>query len=345
MTRLGVAQRFISRNSVLALATGLALWMLLPLPAAHAQDYPVRPVRMLIGFPPGGATDFVAHLLAPQYARSLKQSVVVDRRPGKNGTVATGLAAKAPPDGYTINLATIGSLVILPALSKVPYDPTRDLAPVSQVVSMPNVLLVPPDLPATKLNEVIALAKKKPHGLTYATVGNGMPGHLAGELFKSMAKVDILEMKYKSRSDALNDFDTGHINLLVAGTSTAVPQIKAGKARALAVTASRRIFALPDVPTAEEAGLGGYEATNWYGIVVPAGTPQRIIDRLHKETATILSMPEVARELNARGIEVAPSLPEQFFAYIKSETVKWTRVIHATNKRANSVAEKSPLNP
>lgn len=328
----------------LPLAIALALWLLPPLPAALAQDYPVRPVRMLIGFPAGGATDFVARLMARKYGEALKQPVIVERRPDRNGTAATSLTAKAAPDGYTINLATIGSLVILPALSKVPYDPVRDLAPVSQVVSMPNVFMVYPGAPTAKLNDLIALAKKKPRGLTYATAGNGMPGHLAGELFKSMAKVDILEVKYKSRSAAVNDLVTGHINLLVAATSTAVPEIKAGKARALAVTASRRISALPEVPTAEETGLGGYEASTWYGIVVPTGTPQRIIDRLHKETATILSMPEIERALNARGIEVSPTLPEQFFAYIKSETAKWTKVIHAT-KGANSAAEKSALNP
>jgi tripartite-type tricarboxylate transporter receptor subunit TctC len=340
----GVTYRctLIPRNPALPLAIGLALWMAMP--AARAQEYPVKPVRMLVGFPAGGATNFVAALMAPKYSEALKQPVSVERRPGRNGTAATSMVAKAAPDGYTINLASIGSLVIVPALAKVSYNPVRDLAPVSQVVSMPNVFMVYPGAPSAQLNDLIALAKKNPRGLTYATVGNGMPGQLAGELFKSTAKIDIREVKYTTRSAAIDDLVTGHINLLVAATPTAVPQIKAGKARALAVTASRRIFALPEVPTAEETGLGGYEATTWYGIVVPAGTPQRVIDRLHKETATILSMPEIERKLNARGIEVSPTLPEQFFAYIKSETAKWTKVIH-TNKSANSPAEKSALNP
>jgi tripartite-type tricarboxylate transporter receptor subunit TctC len=334
----------IARNRGLPLAMGLALWILVALQPALAQDYPTRPVRMLVGFPAGGATDFVARLTAPKYAEFLNQPFIVESRPGADGTVATNLAAKATPDGHTIHLATIGSLVIAPAIARVPYDPLQDLAPVSQVVSVPNVFIVHPASPAAKLDDLIALAIKEPGGLTYATAGNGMPGHLAAELFKTMAKVDIREVKHKSRSAAVSDLVTGHINLLVAATSTAVPQVRAGKARALAVTGSKRVSVLPEVPTAAETGLAGYEATNWYGIVAPAGTPRRVIDRLHKETATILNMPEVARALNARGIEVAPSLPEQFFAYIKSETTKWTKVIHAI-KAGNPAGENAVLNP
>jgi tripartite-type tricarboxylate transporter receptor subunit TctC len=331
------------RNPGLALAMGLALGMVALQPAS-AQDYPTRTVRLLIGFPAGGATAFVAGLMAPKYSASLKQPVMVESRPGADGTVATALTAKAAPDGHTLHLATIGSLVITPAIAKVSYDPLRDLAPVSQVVSMPNVFIVAAGSPAAKLSDLITLAKQNPRGLTYATADNGMPGRLAGELFKTMAKVDLLEAKYKNRGAAVNDLAAGHISLLVAATSTAVPQVKSGKARALAVTGNKRISALPDVPTAEESGLGGYEATNWYGVVVPAGTPQRIIDRLHKETATILSTPDIAKALNARGIEVAPSLPEQFFAYIRSETTKWAKVIHAIN--AGNAAEKNAaLNP
>jgi tripartite-type tricarboxylate transporter receptor subunit TctC len=322
---------------------GLALGMAALQPAL-AQDYPTRTVRLLIGFPAGGATAFVARLMAPKYSESLKQPFIVESRPGANGTVASALAAKSAPDGHTLHLATIGSLVIAPAVAKVSYDPLRDFAPVSQVVSMPNVFIVPAGSPAARLGDLIAQAKQHPHGLSYATAGNGMPGRLAGELFKNMAKVDISEVKYKSSSAAVNDLVTGHIGLLVAATSTAVPQVKAGKARALAVTGSKRVSALPEVPTAEETGLGGYEATNWYGLVVPAGTPQRIIDRLHKETATILSMPEIAKALNARGIEVAPSLPEQFSAYIKSETTKWTTVIHTINA-GNAAGKNAALTP
>jgi tripartite-type tricarboxylate transporter receptor subunit TctC len=340
----GVTLRFaLLQNPGFTLVMGFALGMAALQPAS-AQDYPTRTVRMLIGFPAAGATAFVAGLMAPKYSASLKQPFVVESRPGASGTVATALAAKAAPDGHTLHLATIGSLVIAPAVAKVSYDPLQDLAPVSQVVSMPNVFIVPAGSPAARLDDLIALAKQSPRSLTYATAGNGMPGRLAGELFKNMAKVEILEVKYKTRRAAFNDLVAGHISLLVAATSTAVPQVKAGKARALAVTANKRVSALPDVPTVEESGLGGYEATNWYGVVVPAGTPQRIIDRLHKETATILNMPDIAKALNARGIEVAPSLPEQFFAYIKSETTKWTKVIHAIN--AGNAAEKNAaLNP
>lgn len=343
MVRLASRLPLALQNPGLALVLGLALCMLTASPPMLAEDYPARPVRMLIGFPPGGAADLVARLMAPMYARGLKQQFIVENRPGANGAVATNLTAKATPDGHTIHLATIGSLVITPAIAKVPYDPMQDLAPVSQVVSLQNVFIVHPQLPAATLNDLIALAKKNPGGLTYATAGNGISGHLAGELFKSIAKIDILHVTHKSRHAAVSDLVEGHVNVLVAATSTAVPQVKAGKARALAVTGGRRVAVLPEVPTAAEMGLRGYEATNWYGIVVPAGTPRRIIDRLHKETATTLSMPEIEKALDERGIEIAPSLPEQFYAYIKGETAKWTKVIQTT--KLGPKQDKTALNP
>ena len=315
---------------------GFALLLLLGAPSLLAQDYPTRPVRMLIGAPAGTAPDFIARLLAPKFSEALKTPVVVENRPGANGTAATKLTAKSTPDGHTMHLAGIGALVIAPAMAKTPYDPLEKLAPVAQVVSMPNVLMVSTASPATGLDELIALAKKEPGRLTYAAVGNGIPGRYAGELFKAVAKVEIIPVQHQRGSDALNDLASGRLNFLVAATSTAVPQVKAGKARALAVTANKRLDALPDVPTVAEKGLAGYEATNWYGIVVPAGTPQRVIDRLHKETATILSTPATAKALAARGIEIAPSLPEQFSAYIRAERAKWTKVIKATQERTES---------
>lgn len=338
MARLGVRRH---RSLILqypgwSLAVGLALCVPIGAQPAPSQDYPKRSVRMLVGSPPGAATDVVARLIAPKYAEALKQQFIVDNRPGANGTVATGLTAKAKPDGHTVHLATIGSLVIAPALTKVPYDPMRDLAPVSQVVSLQNVFIVDPGLPAATLNELIALAKKQPGALHYATSGNGSPGHLAGELFKSMARVDILHVPYTGGGPLPADLAADQPKLFVVLTATAVPPVKAGKARALAVTGSKRVAALPEVPTVAETGLGGYEASTWYGMVVPAGTPQRIIDRLHKETATILSLPDIQKALQERGIEVAPSLPEQFFAYIKGETAKWAKVIEVTKLEAKS---------
>lgn len=302
----------------------------LAFPAA-AQEYPVKPVRIIVGFPPGGATDLVARLMAPKYTGLFKQQFIVDNRPGANGVIGSDLAAKAAPDGYVIHLATTGSLVLSPATSKVPYDPLKDFAPISQAVALQNIFIVHPSLPPRTLKELIALAKARPGGLNFASSGTASQGHLAGELLKSMAQVNLVHIPYKGGGPAMVDLIAGHVEIFVAVISTAVPHIKAGKARALAVTGTKRALVLPDVPTVAETGLKGYEATAWYGYVAPPATPRAIIDRLHKATAAVLEMPDVRQALLNQGIEPAPSTPEQFAAYIRSETKKWEPII----KRAN----------
>ena len=303
--------------------------LLAALPAA-AQEYPAKPVRIIIGFPPGGATDLVARLMAPKYAGIFKQQFIVDNRPGANGVIGSDLAAKAAPDGYALHLATIGSLVLSPATSKVPYDPLKDFAPISQAVALQNIFIVHPNLPVRSLKELTALARAKPGALNFASSGLASPGHLAGELFKGMARVSLVHVPYKGGGPAMIDLVAGHVEIFVAVISTAVPQVKAGKARALAVTGTRRAAALPDVPTVAETGLKGYEATNWYGMVAPAGTPRPIVERLHKATVSVLEMPDVKQALLDQGIEAAPGSPEQFAAYIKAETSKWAKVIKAS---------------
>lgn len=311
-------------KSLLCAAAVAAAALSLPL---GAQEYPAKPVRILIGFPPGGATDLVARVMAPRYSGIFKQQFIVDNRPGANGTIASDLAAKAAPDGYSIHLATVGSLVLSPATMKVPYDPLKDFAPISQAVALQNIFIVHPNLPVRSLKELIALAKAKPGALNFASSGNASPGHLAGELFKSMAKVNLVHVPYKGGGPAMVDLIAGHVEIFVAVISTAVPQAKAGKVRALAVTAPKRSPALPEVPTVAETGLKGYEATNWYGMVAPPGTPPPLLDRLHKATVSVLEMPDVKQALLDQGIEAAPSSPAQFAAYIKSETAKWRKVI------------------
>jgi tripartite-type tricarboxylate transporter receptor subunit TctC len=302
--------------------------LLVALPAA-AQEYPTKPVRIIIGFPPGGATDLVARLMAPKYSNVLKQPFIVDNRAGANGVIGSDLAAKAAPDGYVIHLATIGSLVLSPATSKVPYDPLKDFAPISQAVALQNIFIVHPTLPVRTLKDLVALAKARPGALNFASSGTASPGHLAGELFKNMAQVNLVHVPYKGGGPAMIDLIAGHVEIFVAVISTAVPQVKAGKVRALAVTTTKRAVALPDVPTVAETGLKGYEATNWYGYVAPPATPRAIVERLHKATVTVLEMPDVRQALLDQGIDAAASTPEQFAAYIKSETGKWTRVIRA----------------
>lgn len=308
------------------LATALAV-------AAAAQPYPSKPVRILIGFPPGGATDLVSRLMAPRYTAILGQPFVVENRPGANGTIATDLAAKAAPDGYTIHLATTGSLVLSPATTKVPYDPLKDFATISQAVALQNIFIVHPALPVRSLKELIALARARPGALNFASSGTASQGHLAGELLKLMTGINMVHVPYKGGGPALTDLVAGHVEIFVAVISTAVPQVKAGKARALAVTGLKRAAVLPEVPTVAETGLAGYEATAWYGYVAPAATPRSIVERLHQATVAVLAQPEVQEALAKSGIEPAPSSPETFAAYIRSETAKWSKVIRAAGIR------------
>ena len=307
----------------------LVLAAIVAAPAFGAESYPTKPVRIIVGFPPGGATDLVMRLVAPKYAEIFKEQFIVDNRPGANGVIGTDLTAKASPDGHTIHLATIGTLVISPAITKVPYDPFKDLAPISQVVALQNIFIVHPSLPVKTLKDLIALAKSKPGKFNYATSGTGSPGHLAAELFKTMTKADMVHVPYKGGGPAMTDLIAGHVEIFVAVISTAIPQVKAGKARALAVTGAKRAAALPDVPTVAETGLKGYEATNWYGLVVPRATPRPIIERLNEATVKILNMPDVQKALLDRGIDAAPSSPEEFASYIRRENEKWVKVIKA----------------
>jgi tripartite-type tricarboxylate transporter receptor subunit TctC len=326
--------RALARRALAGIAPLLLVSAVAATPAFGADSYPGKPVRIIVGFPPGGATDLVMRMMTPKYTEIFNQQFIVDNRPGANGVIGTDLAAKAAPDGHTVHLATIGTLVISPAITKVPYDPFKDLAPVSQVVALQNIFIVHPSLPAKTLKELIALAKSKPGKFNYATSGTGSPGHLAAELFKSMTKVDMVHVPYKGGGPAMTDLIAGHVEIFVAVISTAVPQVKAGRARALAVTGAKRAAALPDVPTVAETGLKGYEATNWYGLVVPSATPQPIVERLNAATVKVLNMPDVQKALLDRGIDAAPSSPEEFAAYIRRENEKWVKVIKAVGVKA-----------
>lgn len=318
------------------LAAACAVLLALTGAPVAAEDYPVRPVRIIIGFPPGGATDLVARIIAPKLGEALKQQIVVDNRAGANGTIAAKLAADATPDGYNLHLATLGALVISPTITKVPFHPLHDFATITLTVQLQNIFIVHPTVAAKSIPELIKLAKQKPGALSYASSGLGSPGHLAGELFKTMAKVDMVHIPYKGGGPALSDLMGGQIPLFVAVISTAVPPVKAGRAVALAVTGAQRSPALPEVPTvAETPGMQGYQASNWYGMVAPAGTPKPVLDRLHKELGAVLNAPDIRNALLARGIETLVSTPEEFTAYIKSETVKWSKVIVAANLKAN----------
>lgn len=313
-------------GAVLAMAAGSSV----------AEEYPARPIRIIVGFPPGGATDLVARIIAPKLGDALKQQVVIDNRAGANGTIGAELAAKATPDGYSLHLGTLGALVISPTITKVPYDPLKDFATISLAVQLQNMFIVHPTVAARSINDLIALAKQKPGALNYASSGLGSPGHLAGELFKTMAKVEMTHIPYKGGGPALNDLLGGQLPVFVAVISTGVPPVKSGRVMALAVTGAKRSAALPDVPTvAETASLKGYEASNWYGMMAPADTPKPIINRLQKDLNAVLNNSSVRDQLASQGIESAPSTPEEFTNYIRSETAKWRKVIRAANLKAN----------
>jgi tripartite-type tricarboxylate transporter receptor subunit TctC len=287
---------------------------------------------MIVGFAPGGGTDTTARALTPKLSERLGQQIIVDNRPGAAGNIATDITTKAPADGYTILMGTIAALSINPTLyGNLPFDPLKDLAPVSRAVDSTNILVVHPSVAAKSVKELIALAKTKT--LNAGSSGIGGAGHLALELFNVSAGTKITHVPYKGGAPAMTDLLGGQINLVFATAASAVPHIQSGKIRALAVTTSKRSQLVPDLPTVAEAGVPGFEANNWYGLVVPAKTPRPIIDRLHNEFVAVLSMPDIKDVLFKQGLDASPSTPEQFGAYIKSETGKWAKVIKASGAK------------
>ncbi len=295
--------------------------------AFAADNYPSKPIRMVLGFPPGGATDLVARIIQPRMSAALGHQVVIDNRAGANGIIAGELIARAEPDGYTLLFGHIGMLVISPAIQKVPYDTFRDFAPIGQTVSLQNFIITHPTVPVKTLKDMIALARAKPNQLNYATSGIGSPGHLAAVLLESMAGIKMVHIPYKGGAPAITDLLAGHVPVFFAVISTAVPHVQAGKARGIAVTGTRRAETVPDIPTIAEAGVPGYAATNWYGLLAPAKTSRPVIDRLNREMVAALKAPEVVDGLKSRGIDAAPSSPAEFAAYIRTENTKWSKII------------------
>ncbi len=313
-----------------ALVAALALVHALP---ASALPYPARPVRVIVPQSAGGSTDLVARPLAQRLSEALGQQFVVDNRPGAGSTIGTDLVAKATPDGHTL-LAVAASFTMSPALyKKLPFDPVRDFSAVTLLSALPNILVVHPALPVATLKELIALAKARPGQINYASSGPGGSGHLAGELFKSVTHTNLVHVPYRGAPPALNDLVAGQVQVMFGTMLAAVPHVRSGKVRAIAVTGPKRSIAVPHVPTFAEAGLPGYDASSWNGILVPAGTPAAIVTRLNTELVKILHTPNVLDRLEGDGPIPIGNTSEQFAAHIKAEQAKWGRVVRDANVR------------
>lgn len=304
---------------------------------ARAQaPYPDHPVRLIVPFPAGGPADALARLVGEKLAQSLGQPFVIENKAGAGGNIGMEQGARAAADGYTLILAPVGNLTVAPALyTKLPYDPAKDFAPITVLATVPNVLIVHPSVPAKSVAELVALAKAKPGSLNYASPGNGSIGHLAGELFKRMAGIDIVHVPFNGVAPATNAVLAGTVQMFFAQSSSALPQWHAGKVVALGVATAKRIAAAPDLPTIAEQGFPDFEATSWYGLVAPAGTPAAIVDRLYGEIAKILREPDVREKIAGLGAEPVGDTPAEFAAFQRAEAVRWIRVAKEANIHAD----------
>ena len=305
-----------------------SLLSLLPVySASAAQPYPTKPIRVLVGFAPGGGADVVARLLAPKLQETFQQPIVVDNRTGAGSAIASGIAAKAAPDGYTLVLISSSHAINAGFPRKLPYDAVADFAGIAHVASTPLVLVANPALAVKSAAELIEAARAKPGAIAFASSGNGGISHLAGELLKHMAKVDLLHVPYKGAAPALADVMSGQVQLLFPSLPTTLPQIKSGRVRAIAVTSTKRNASLPDIPSIADSGVPGYEVDNWYGVLAPAATQRVVLDRLNATILQALRTADVKDAIARQGMEPVGSTPAEFQRYLKSETEKWARVI------------------
>jgi len=313
---------------------GLLALLIVESPAAQT-NYPEKPIRMVVGFPPGSSSDTVARLLGQKFAEAWGKPVLIDNAAGAAGNIAADRVAKAEPDGYTLGLLASPPLVVNPSLYKLAYDPVKDFAPVSQVTVSPNILVVHNTVPAKSVKQLVALAKAQPGGLTFASGGSGSANHMAAELFKSMAGVDIRHIPYKGVPLAIPDLLGGRVTMIFSPTAIVLPLVREGKLRALAVTTLKRSSAVPELPTIAESGFPGFESTGWNGLLAPARTPATILRKLHLETVKALALPDVRAKLADLGVEGIGNSPDEFASVIKSEIPKWAKVIKESGMKAD----------
>ena len=308
---------------------------------AQAQTWPSKPVRIVVPFPPGGTTDIVARSIGVELQRMWQHAVVIENRPGAGGNIGADLVAKAAPDGYTLLMGTVGTHAINKALfdqsgAKMPFDPAKDFVPITLAAGVPNVMVINPKLPVNTVAEFIAYAKARPGQLNMASSGNGTSIHLSGELFKTVTGVYMVHFPYRGSAPAVTDLIAGNMNVMFDNLPSALPHIKSGRLKALAVTSRTRSPALPDVPTIEQAAsLKDFDASSWFGLFAPAGTPRPIVDKIQGDVAKALAVPEVRERFVAQGAEPGGNTPEQFSAFIKGEIEKWARVVKVSNARVD----------
>jgi len=299
---------------------------------ATSQQYPAKAIRMIIGFPPGGGTDIIGRIVGQRLSETLGQQILPDNRGGASGQIAAELTAKAPPDGYTLMMAHIAAISILPSLiSKLPYDPQKDFAAISLVAIGPNLLVVHPSVPARSVKELVALAKARPGQLHYASPGAGTVQHLAAELFKLQAKVDMLHVPYKGSGQSIVDLIAGHVHLDFDSVPPVLPHVRSGRLRALAVTSEKRFSILPDIPTVTEGGVPGFDMSTWWGLVAPAAVSKDIIARLQAETVKLLRLPDVKEKIAFAGADTVGNTAEEFTAFIRAERAKYARIVKDAN--------------
>ena len=315
-------------GSLLASCTSLAL-------AQSTAAWPAKTIRFIVPFPAGSGTDIISRLLAVKLSVSLKQQVVIDNRPGASTIIGTDIVAKAPPDGYTIIIASNNHAINSALFPKLPYDPVKDFAAVGQLALLPFILVVHPSLPIKSVRDLIALARANPGKLTYASTGNGTPPHVAGELLKQLAKIDIVHVPYKGSAAALTDVVAGEVPFMFANSLSSIQYVRAGRLRAIAVGAKKRISIAPELPTVIESGVPGFDVSLWAGVLTTAGTPPEIIARLSREIVAVLALPDVKEKLMAEGAEVMPGTPDEFAALIVSEIDRLGKIARAAKMRVD----------
>jgi len=315
----------------------LPFLLLLAMPVGYAQSWPQKPVRVIVPFAPGGASDLMPRLVGEKVAAIWAQPVVIDNRPGAAGNIGMEAGAKSPPDGYTLLAAPNGNLVVNPHMySKLAYDVFKDLAPVTRIAAVQNVLVVNPEVPASSMKEFIALARATPGALNFGSPGNGSQAHVGVELLKMQLGLDLVHLPYQGVGPAMKDLLGGRLQLMLAQVPSALPQIKAGKLRALGVASSAPLASLPEVPTiAAAAGLPGYEAVSWYALMAPAGTPRDVVEKIHTDVAKVLQYPEVRERLAGMGAEPSGEAPAELAARIRSEYERWGEVVRKANIKAD----------